>query len=148
MRNFLALIFFSAVVIGCGDSAPPKVDSGKKWISGSVTNKFGETNSYLGLDGKDTKFTYWTDGVKYLQIEQKGFIDCSDGSFIKIKIDESPIREVYLNTAVDCKALILNEKNNEKRALIKEILSAKKIVIQLNPNGAYPGKSELIEIQQ
>ena len=128
MRNFLTLIFFSAVVIGCGDTAPPKVDSGKKWISGSVTNKFGETNSYLGLDGKDTKFTYWTDGVKYLQIEQKGFIDCSDGSFIKIKIDESPIREVYLNTAVDCKALILNEKNNEKRALIKEILSAKKIL--------------------
>lgn len=148
--GFAALTIFGAFG-GCGEKTTntttnkPVAKSGYSWVAESTTNKFGDRFDTRTLNNGRTEITMVDKGSDGRMVfSQNGFIDCGNSTDAKIKIDDKPAKTVRLTMlSGGCKNAVTYNK-----ALQNEILNAKNIVLELNPNGNYSGVTDSIEVAQ
>jgi hypothetical protein len=122
-----------------GKKAPVEVR--EYWKAQTHTDQFGKMFETRTLKGAHTTLTVYDKGLDgRLVFQQKGFIDCGNTTDVKIKIDDKPAKTFYLDTLPGCDIAITKNK-----AFKDEVLNAKTLVIQMNPNGAYAGRTETIK---
>lgn len=156
-RRLVKVLLISAVIglTACGEktASTSKKDSGEagyRWVTGVDVDKFGERYEYRELTGKDTVIYKYDNQGKTMYIRQKGFIDCGKYTTVKIKIDGKPAKDILGRPTADCKEAAIWESDKDRHDvnIQKEILAAKTLVIQLNPDGTYPGKTESLNVLQ